>query len=715
MIEGLGRLARLGGVYIAIAAIQRAIWLLRADPFGHPLVDRFEWYFFHAVAYDLLQGAWLLLPGLGVLLLWSLGGRSKTSGQQFAIPLSRILLACILAMAAMDQEVMRFMGIHLSPWYLATYVTPEGLQNTPAMLLDDQGGPFAGSLLMLLSPAAFWWLSGRSMRRERDETRRVRALRPVVLLLIGVFLSHAWTAWIWKGSFRAWRLRPPIELIVAAVKSTTAAPLDASIRQRAAADHRARWRRMNEATDTPAHRRQHFVLADRPLWHETGWRLCNRDPAAALAAGVSCTTDHDGDGVALGQDCDDSDPKIHRGATDLPANGVDEDCSGIDAQPPNVLLLIMESHRSMNCGHVRPDSGQLTSTPRLDELAEAGVAFCRASANGLPTIASFMTLHTGLLPRAPGHVAVDHAGLELDSLPARLRAAGYYTCFATAAEPAWDNQSAWLARWYDDVDYDRGRIEDGPLFDHLADGLPKLVDKMTDAQGKRRPFLLTVMTRTNHFPFGRVDGVQHTGPDTMAARMHDTMRYADAAMARLLDALASHPELSNTIVVVTGDHGFPLGEHGVTRLYEGAHVESLGVPLVFWGDHPELKTLRRRGHNELASHIDVVPTVLDLLGMDASGPWMGRSLVGHGRGEVVALTDSHASVERGRHRVLQRRWREPATGRLLVYDRSVDPLERAPLALDQHTELVTAADSELADLRAWMTWLYRSGRAEKPN
>jgi hypothetical protein len=47
-------------------------------------------------------------------------------------------------------------------------------------------------------------------------------------------------------------------------------------------------------------------------------------------------SDVDGDGALWDVDCNDLDPKIHRGATDTPRNGIDEDCSGTDAKLPSI-------------------------------------------------------------------------------------------------------------------------------------------------------------------------------------------------------------------------------------------------------------------------------------------------------------------------------------------------------------------------------------------
>ncbi len=139
-------------------------------------------------------------------------------------------------------------------------------------------------------------------------------------------------------------------------------------------------------------------------------------------------------------------------------------------------------------------------------------------------------------------------------------------------------------------DQDRSRDEDAALLAHVGDWL----HARWPIEQRCRPFFVAVTTRTNHFPFDRVAGVERTGDESWPARMHDTMRYTDAAVGTLLARLRQEPWFAHTVVVITGDHGYPLGEHGAWYLYETLHIEATGVPLVLVGDHPELLPLRGR-------------------------------------------------------------------------------------------------------------------------
>jgi hypothetical protein len=608
------------------------------------------------------------------------------------------VLVTILAVA--DAELMRFAGTHLGSKLVQTYVNPAAASELPRTLLHDAGGPFLGVVLVTLAPWLVWRWQGRVapvVGAASGWRAHVSALR---WLALAATLSWIWVRVIWPGEAREWKLLPPLALMRSELLGSDRPPQPEAVAQQAAAALRQAWQRGHRGD--PAL----FAVPDAPLVHLTPHRACAAAAARLipLPAGLDCQQDGDRDGVPLARDCDDRRADVHPAAVDTPADGVDQDCSGTDAEPWNVLVLVLESHRALSVGHV---TGGASWTPQLDALAARGLAHRRTVANGLPTIASFMALHTGMLPCAGCVVATDFAATRLPSLPSTLRQHGYYTRFFSAADPAWDNQRAWLRHWYDDIDYDRSREEDAPMFEHMAAWLR---DQMPAATAGR-PFFVLAMTRSNHFPFERVAGVPRTGDDSWPARMRDTMGYTDAAMGRLLATVAAQPWARRTLIVVTGDHGFPLGEHGHRHLFQTIRAEATAVPLVWAGDHPELLPLHGRLSDAPSSHVDVAPTVLDLLGIDPSGPWQGRSLVGDGEGQSWTIRDSQWATEWGDRRLLVDGNRPQDRDSWQVFDRKRDLREDHPLPAGVNE---TARAAELAAVAGWLYDLYRGDRILPP-
>jgi arylsulfatase A-like enzyme len=154
--------------------------------------------------------------------------------------------------------------------------------------------------------------------------------------------------------------------------------------------------------------------------------------------------------------------------------------------------------------------------------------------------------------------------------------------------------------------------------------------------------------------------------------------FVDAQIGRLLDALEQSGQADHTIVVVWGDHGYHLGEKGITgknTLWE----RSTRVPLIFAG--PGVTPGGRVGTP--AELLDVYPTLLDLCGLTARTDLEGVSL-------LPQLKDANAprvrpaitSHNQGNHAVRTQRWRyiRYADGAEELYDLANDPREWTNLA-----------------------------------
>jgi tetratricopeptide (TPR) repeat protein len=113
--------------------------------------------------------------------------------------------------------------------------------------------------------------------------------------------------------------------------------------------------------------------------------------------------------------------------------------------------------------------------------------------------------------------------------------------------------------------------------------------------------------------------------------------YVDSQLGRVVHTLESEGLLDRTIIVVVGDHGESLGEHGEGAhgffLYEGV----IHVPLIVRTPYP---STRARRVQELVRTVDVMPTVLDLLGLPTPAGAAGRSLVGPMTGASTSTTSA---------------------------------------------------------------------------
>ena len=98
--------------------------------------------------------------------------------------------------------------------------------------------------------------------------------------------------------------------------------------------------------------------------------------------------------------------------------------------------------------------------------------------------------------------------------------------------------------------------------------------------------------------------------------------FVDSEIGRLLETVDAH-DRENTVVAFTSDHGHHLGAHGLDSKWATAYDETVNVPLVF--RYPNgLPAGERR--DAIASHVDLVPTLVDLAGIDTELDVDGRSM-----------------------------------------------------------------------------------------
>lgn len=159
------------------------------------------------------------------------------------------------------------------------------------------------------------------------------------------------------------------------------------------------------------------------------------------------------------------------------------------------------------------------------------------------------------------------------------------------------------------------------------------------------------------------------------------VRYVDACVGRLLEALEQGGARHNTIVCVHADHGEEFWEH---RRYGHGHAlyqELVRVPLILQG--PGIQPVEAESP---VSAIDVMPTLASLLSVDVPGAWQGTSLYPLLTGErpisqrpcFIGGTNPFVRLE-PEVAVVQGRWKlieKPLSGERLLFDVQADPAER---------------------------------------
>ena len=318
--------------------------------------------------------------------------------------------------------------------------------------------------------------------------------------------------------------------------------------------------------------------------------------------------------------------------------------------PPRVNLVLI-SLDTLRADHLGSYGYPRPTSPTLDaRVAAQGTLFERVSTSFPHTVGSHMTLFTGLDPCAHG---LDQTAWKdtrrvrdhVTTMAEALRGAGYET--AAFTENAWVTATIGFDRGFSTFVEDSGiGLNNGNVEATFRRGTEWL------AKRGREPFFLFLHTYQVHEPYEPPPGYAEQvasghGTDRVAlenALYDGEIRYTDDVLARLLAALEQSGLDRKTLVVVTADHGQHFGEHGIfghsTTLFEPV----LHVPLILRG--PGVPAGLRIP--DPAGLIDVLPTVLELLGVPAPSDIQGRSLVPTMQGATLPPRDTYAELpERG--------------------------------------------------------------------
>ena len=285
----------------------------------------------------------------------------------------------------------------------------------------------------------------------------------------------------------------------------------------------------------------------------------------------------------------------------------------------SVLLVSVDTLRADALGcYGRPDA----ATPWIDRLAAGGVRFETARAHNVMTLPSHANLLSGQYPLR--HGVRDNTGFRFPSgrptLATILREKGWRTAAFVSAFVL-DSRFG-LDRGFEVYD-DRlgGRETTTNLVIPERRG-PETVRAarrwLESVRGQR--WFAFVHLYDPHFPYQ---------PDEPFASRFRADPYAgevaavDSALGPLLEPLLEEGASGRTLVVFTSDHGESLGEHGEATHGLFAYEATVRVPLVLWS--PAI--LSPASVRATALHVDLLPTVLDALGLEAPPGIPGRSLL----------------------------------------------------------------------------------------
>ena len=398
-------------------------------------------------------------------------------------------------------------------------------------------------------------------------------------------------------------------------------------------------------------------------------------------------------------------PSTQLPATDMPsagtmlAVGANEAAPLLDlagaARGRSVVMVVLESAAAR---FVDAADGPM---PFLAELSAAGLAFHDAYAVYPESIEGQVAIFCGL-PPMPDAEPADYVRHAASALPRRLLALGYRSGLFHAGHFRFLGMQQVIGPMGFHVLADAATIggarNAGDRASSFGIDEEATVDALLDwvaALPARERFLACYLPIAGHHPYGSPPG----GPfptDTQLGCYKNALHYADRSLRRLWIGLTKLRPAEDLLLCVVGDHGQAFGEHAGNfghcfELYE----ENLRVPLVF---HAPGSAIEGRASDVVCSHLDVVPTLLDLLGVPQPASLLARPLEG---GSMHAFTDWGellVAVRDGRWKLIH----EVQTGRDRLFDLEADSGEHRNVMTrpDLTQRLRDAALSFLAHTRS---------------
>ncbi|MBK5416023.1 LTA synthase family protein [Pseudomonas sp. TH31] len=284
---------------------------------------------------------------------------------------------------------------------------------------------------------------------------------------------------------------------------------------------------------------------------------------------------------------------------------------------PNIVLVTIESFSAKYMGS---NGDERNLTPNLDALRKKSLYFNNFYATGTRTDRGLEAI-TLAIPPTPGRSIVKRVGREsgFASLGQQLNAVGYDSVFVYGGRGYFDNMNAFFSgngyRVVDQSSVDESEIHFKNAWGMADEDLYNQTLKLADADyARQQPFLLQLMTTSNHRPYtypqDRIDIKSGNGRD-------GAVKYTDYAIGQFLEQARQKPWFDNTIFVFVADH--TAGSAGK----EDLPISNYQIPLFIYAP----KLIDARETAQLASQIDLAPTLLGLLNMDYQSTFFGRNLL----------------------------------------------------------------------------------------
>lgn len=324
---------------------------------------------------------------------------------------------------------------------------------------------------------------------------------------------------------------------------------------------------------------------------------------------------------------------------------------------PHIIFIVLESFRAKNVGCL---GATVPLSPHFDRLAQKGILFTNFHSTGNLTNRSIIASLFGLPPaHRPWHLGY-YCDLPLIGLPQILARHGYHPAVIQGGSTSFDHEAKFFEnQGFKTIlgkrDIDQSGTSWGVFDEHL---MPYAASWLSQ---QSQPVFLNLTTITNHHPWMHPNG---------ESGYFQTFAYTDWALNLFVEDLKKRELLQKSILFIFGDHGQELADRDPHfAINRHLYQDNIHVPLLVYAEKRQKHTVI----DTVASQIDLLPTVLDLLHLTDPHHSLGKSLL---RASTKPIFFSHPfdtpirGCREGKWKYLIQESGEE------LYDLSADPEER---------------------------------------
>jgi phosphoglycerol transferase MdoB-like AlkP superfamily enzyme len=299
---------------------------------------------------------------------------------------------------------------------------------------------------------------------------------------------------------------------------------------------------------------------------------------------------------------------------------------------PNVVLIVVES---LGAKFIAPLGGQKDTTPFLNKLADESIFFENLYANGTRTVRGLEALNLSI-PPTPGYAVVkrpDHKNLY--SMGNTFLKNGYDPTFLYGGRGFFDNMNSFFKgngfSVIDQNDYKKNEVTFTNAWGVCDEDLFAKATQIMDEKHSSKPTLLFMLTTSNHRPFTYPNGkIDIPSGESRAG----AVKYTDFAIGKFLTDVKNKKWAKNTIFIVVADHS--------TEGRGQFDLEMVDFHIPMWIYAPG--AIKPKKISKLVSQIDLLPSLIHLLGLKDQSPFFGQSFFNENWKEERAFVGNYQYV-----------------------------------------------------------------------